>query len=312
MGRQHNRCRWCTGNFHWGLAGHEKAPETYQNAEPDSPDSISSSSSSSPELHVVPQPKRQKNNQLQLPNHRNQRCQSYRLGRWHNITSTTCEFRSITPSPLYLYTDPGMSHHQHQLDHHTHSFRSSQQHYLVPQQLRQQMTALHQKLNLISTEHLFPVPDYNQHPLFSLTLTTSSNTFQPSTTFQVRLLLQSSTPPRVLATLQNTWQKSYPQSFLLKSVSVGFILTMVTRRTTTINWFHHVFSLWKSLCHTLLTRSNPTTGMETCGYSQNKWRPAETKASKEDTDVINEQWLTIVIVMMLIISSLNIFNIYWS
>ena len=35
-----------------------KLLKTYQNAEPDSPDSISSSSSSSPELHVVPQPKR--------------------------------------------------------------------------------------------------------------------------------------------------------------------------------------------------------------------------------------------------------------
>jgi hypothetical protein len=51
--------------------------------------------------------------------------------------------------------------------------------------------------------------------------------------------------------------------------------------------------------------------METYGYSQNKWCPAETKTSIEDTDVINEQWLTIVIVMMLIISNLNIFNIYW-
>ena len=108
---------------------------------------------------------------------------------------------NVTP---YLYTDPGMSHHQHQLDHHTHSFHSSQQHYLVHQQLWQQMAALHQKLNLISAEHLFPVPDYNQHPLFLLTLTTSSNTFQPSTEFQVQLLLQSSTPPRVLATLQST------------------------------------------------------------------------------------------------------------
>ena len=38
-----------------------KLLKTYQNAEPDSPDSISSSSSSSPELHVhVPQPKWQK------------------------------------------------------------------------------------------------------------------------------------------------------------------------------------------------------------------------------------------------------------
>ena len=154
---------------------------------------------------------------------------------------------NVTP---YLYTDPGMSH---QLDHHTHSFRSSQQHYLIHQQLWQQMTALHQKLNLISAEHLFPVPDYyNQHPLFLLTLTTSSNRFQPSTEFQIRLLLQSSTPPRVLATLQSTWQKSYSQSFLLKSVSIGFILAMpmVTRRTTKINWIHHVFSLWKSMSDT--------------------------------------------------------------
>ena len=40
------------------------------------------------------------------------------------------------------------------------------------------------------------------------------------------------------------------QSFLLKSISVGFILTMVTRGTTKINWIHHVFSLWKSMPHT--------------------------------------------------------------
>jgi hypothetical protein len=75
-----------------------------------------------------------------------------------------------------------------------------------------------------------------------------------------------------------------------------------------------MYSAFERVCQTLLPRSNPTTGMETYGYSQNKWCPAETKASTEDTDVINEQWLTIVIVMMLIISSLNIFNIYiyWS
>ena len=37
--------------------------------------------------------------------------------------------------------------------------------------------------------------------------------------------------------------------------------------------------------------------------------PCGDQNSIEDTDVINEQWLTIVIVIMLIISSLNIFNI---
>ena len=49
-----------------------------------------------------------------------------------------------------------MSHHQHQLDHHTHSFRSSQQYYLVHQELRQQMAALHQRRASFSSTRLQP------------------------------------------------------------------------------------------------------------------------------------------------------------
>ena len=148
----------------------------------------------------------------------------------------------------YLYTDPGMSHHQHQLDHHT--------------QFPFQPTALFISPTTLATNDsttpetqpnqrraFFPVPDYNQHPLFvdldnkfqhipaqhrisGSTLVAEFNSFAGPGNFAKHLTEQLF------------------QSFLLKSVSVGFILTMVTRGTTKINWIHHVSSLWKSMPHT--------------------------------------------------------------
>ena len=110
MGRQHNRCRWCIGHFHWDWLDMRKLLKTYQNAEPDSPDSISSSSSSSPELHV-PQPKRQKKQPASTTT-KPQKPNAKVIGWVDGITSQAppedpYEFRSITPSPeLQAYLQP--------------------------------------------------------------------------------------------------------------------------------------------------------------------------------------------------------------
>ena len=266
-----------------------KLLKTYQNAEPDSPDSISSSSSSSPELHV-PQPERQKKQPASTTT-KPQKPDAKVIGWVDGITSQAppegrYEFRSITPSPeLPAYLQPPactppsshsppspspppdsqLSRNQllntiRQLEKKVNTLTErsviqefsltklvKQNEHLIhlvqellenqPQTASRPPLPLHRPWNVtlstptrpshsvsipanntiwftnnsgnkwqhyISAEHLFPVPDYNQHPLFLLTLTTSSNTFQPSTEFQVQLLLQSSTPPRVLATLQST------------------------------------------------------------------------------------------------------------
>jgi hypothetical protein len=87
-----------------------KLLKTYQNAEPDSPDSISSSSSSSPELHV-PQPERQKKQPASTTT-KPQKPDAKVIGWVDGKTSQAppedpYEFRSITPSPeLPAYLQP--------------------------------------------------------------------------------------------------------------------------------------------------------------------------------------------------------------
>lgn len=87
-----------------------KLLKTYQNAEPDSPDSISLYSSSSPEFHV-PQSKRQKRQPASTTT-KPQKPDAKVIGWVDGITSQAppenpYEFRSITPSPeLPAYLQP--------------------------------------------------------------------------------------------------------------------------------------------------------------------------------------------------------------